>query len=384
MTTSASRLGSVPQEVLEHIAFCVATQCPLGPPSRLVPLLLTCRHIYQALSFEDNALFYARIFRFQFDTRSVLRRLGSHASAPWALANELKKRWTHLKRIRARAYSRIIQHAEPPSTGLTDLLWLAYLMMLENDGKNERQLLDYAEMDVWLMEYWFDDEGASLAQQTIQQHQWPAENEKNAIAMWLFWFLIRPGTSSNLRRSLAFDDGFHRRHHAEYDNVAPYVVHRETDRASGESRPFIPRMFLLVYLRCPFKYPICHPSWTKFLPWPEAMTSPSLVTHFSETYRLHPPVLGPVAILVFLNLASRMLLPRANYPTGYSLQSPPSASLDTRQSEDWDADWYRCINLGQSDRGEVVLKTYKPGSLEGVWEGVFVVSIKTLTLWSMH
>lgn len=73
-------------------------------------------------------------------------------------------------------------------------------MMLENDGKNERQLLDYAEMDAWLLEYLFDDEGASSAAHMVIQQAWPIEDENNSIAMWLFWLLLRPGTSY-LRRS---------------------------------------------------------------------------------------------------------------------------------------------------------------------------------------
>jgi len=201
-------LGSAPQEVLEHIAFCVATQNLIGPPSGLPPLLLTCRSICQALSSEANPYLYARIFSYTFDTRSVLRRLGSHVNAPRVLTNELKKRWISLKRIRARTHSQI-RHPEscsPPQT-LIDLLWLAYLMMLENDGKNERQLLDYAEMDAWLLEYWFDDEGASSAAHMVTQHAWPIEDEKNSIAMWLFWLLLRPGTSY-LRRSQNPDDEF--------------------------------------------------------------------------------------------------------------------------------------------------------------------------------
>src|SRR6266702_3574723 len=137
MSTSTS-LGSVPQEILEHLAFFAATQSLVGPPSGLLPLLLTCRNVYQALSFETNPYLYARVFSYKFDTSSVFRRLGSRITAPRVLANELKKRWIHLKRIRARTNSRM-RHAEShqPSPTLIDLLWLSYLMMLENDGKNE-------------------------------------------------------------------------------------------------------------------------------------------------------------------------------------------------------------------------------------------------------
>ncbi|KAG9310953.1 hypothetical protein JVU11DRAFT_8827 [Chiua virens] len=99
MTPSTS-LDSVPQEVLEHIAFFAATQSPTGPPSGLLPILLSCRAIHQALSLEANPYLYARIFNYEFDTDSAFRRLGSHVNVPRVLADELSKRWTHLKRIR--------------------------------------------------------------------------------------------------------------------------------------------------------------------------------------------------------------------------------------------------------------------------------------------
>lgn len=124
------------------------------------------------------------------------------------------------------------------------------------------------------------------------------------------------------------------------------------------------------------KYPICHPSWTEFLPRSEAIFPPSVITHFSEAYRLNPPTLAPAAILIFHALALRILVPgQANHAGGLSLQSPAGVSLTRRRSEDWDTDWYRCINLGQSDRRGEFLKAYVLGSMEGVWEGVFTVSI---------
>jgi len=68
-------------------------------------------------------------------------------------------------------------------------------MMLENNGKNEQQLRDYAEMDVWLTEYWFDSRGASFATISIKIDQWPPNDTLNSLAMWLFWFLLNPGQS---------------------------------------------------------------------------------------------------------------------------------------------------------------------------------------------
>ncbi|KAH9028774.1 hypothetical protein EDB85DRAFT_1586645 [Lactarius pseudohatsudake] len=52
---------------------------------------------------------------------------------------------------------------------LNNMLWTAYLMMVENDGLNERQLHEYARVDGWPRAFWFEE----------------------GVTMWLFWFLLR-------------------------------------------------------------------------------------------------------------------------------------------------------------------------------------------------
>lgn len=375
MTTFTSRLGSVPQEVLEHIAFCAATRDLVGPPSGLHPLLLTCQNVYRTLSLEANPYLYARMFSSKFDTRSVFRRLGPHVNPPRVLAIELKKRWIYLKRIKARTDSRI-RHPEVAAADQSDLLWFAYLMMLENDGKNEQQLLDYAEMDVWLMEYWFDGDGASLAAHMIFQRVWPVEDKNNSIAMWLFWFLLRSGTSylqGLCARTTRFTD-FVMRNITRLRHMM--TVMKVTALAANHVCVRIECSDSFAYSS---EYPVCDPSWTEFLPRSETLKLPSLVTHFSETYQLNPPVLAPPAILAFLTLTLQILRPaQPNDATEYTFQAPASLPLTKRRSEDWDSDWYRCVHLGQSDRCRAVSETYALGSLDGVWEGLFAVSTRHL------
>lgn len=175
---------------MENIAFFSATVTDVGPPSGLFSLLLSCRSIYRALSPEGNVL-CARIFKHKFDIGAAIRRLGPQIATPVTLAKELRKRFIYLKRIRARTDSRI--HTADNSHILSELLWLAYLMVLENDGKNVKQLREYAGIEQWLMEYWFDDDGASLASKVLSEDGWPLNNEHNPLAMWLFWFFLRPG-----------------------------------------------------------------------------------------------------------------------------------------------------------------------------------------------
>ncbi|KIK98448.1 hypothetical protein PAXRUDRAFT_823872 [Paxillus rubicundulus Ve08.2h10] len=337
--SSFTSLRLVPQEVLEHIAFFTATHSLLGPPSDLLPLLRTCRSIYQCLSFEANPYLYARVFEYKFDTRAAIRRLGPHVNTPRVLANELRKRWTYLKPIKTRSGSRV-----PPagSTQLSpapiDLLWLAYLMMLENDGKNEQQLRDYAHMDSWLMEYWFDDKGASSATHMILRDTWPPEDDKNSIAMWLFWFMLR---LDFLQQSLT-----------KYRDMT--TVLKLTALAAN-------------------RYPICQPSWAEFVPESTGVTSLTPVTHFSQTYRLKPPSLAAPAILSFITLAMRILVPKSGTSSAASHlpRTPASLPLSTRSSEEWDSDWQRCINLGRANYCRTFSGAYTPGSIEGVWEGLF-------------
>ncbi|KAH9015690.1 hypothetical protein EDB85DRAFT_2024310 [Lactarius pseudohatsudake] len=78
---------------------------------------------------------------------------------------------------------------------LNNMLWTAYLMMVENDGLNERQLREYARVDGWPRAFWFEEGGASCARLAIRDDAWPPNNDFRAVTMWLFWFLLRLGAS---------------------------------------------------------------------------------------------------------------------------------------------------------------------------------------------
>jgi hypothetical protein len=195
MSTQAVAFDWLPQEVMENIAFFAATTTDVGPPSDLLPLLLCCRSTYHALSLDTHPHLCARIFKYKFDLSAAVRRLGQQIATPEVLSKELRKRFVYLRRIRTRTDSQLCTPDTSNSPMIGELLWLAYLMMLENDGKNDKQLREYAGMEQWLMEYWFDDKGASLASKTLSEDQWPLDNEHNSLAMWLFWLFLKPGTS---------------------------------------------------------------------------------------------------------------------------------------------------------------------------------------------
>lgn len=193
-----ANLDTVPPEILEHIAYLLATDNLLGPPSALIPFLGTNREVYSRLSVFSNHHLYARIFAAKFDLVPAIRRLGLERTSPEILTRELQRRCTYLKRMRARLDSTVDPSRKedtPEGNPLHELLFHAYLLMLENEGRNEQQLRDYAKIDDWLKEYWFHECGASRAKQLISADQWPPHNEETSLAMWLFWFLLKPGGS---------------------------------------------------------------------------------------------------------------------------------------------------------------------------------------------
>ena len=212
--TPPPSLGMVPQEVLEHIAFFAATDGLVGPPAGIVPLLSLNRAMHDALSFKSNPHLYARIFAEKFDDGAPLRRLGVGHLHATALAEELQRRSLVLKRIRARLDSK----ASCSDKQIARILWTAYLMVLENDGKNERQLLEYAHVNEWLKEYLFDIAGASNILKTINEaDKWALNSEQLSLALWIFWYLLRPGTL--LCSSCLGSNGFVK----SYRNVEDYL-----------------------------------------------------------------------------------------------------------------------------------------------------------------
>ncbi|KAF8064294.1 hypothetical protein FPV67DRAFT_1504325 [Lyophyllum atratum] len=331
MTVSPT-LDTVPQEVLEHIAFFAATQSFLGPPSGLLPLLSTNRRIYSRLTIISNHHLYARIFAHKFDIGPVIRRLGCERTTPCILAVELQRRCFYLKRIRARLDS-IVRPTDDVDDHplLHDLLFHAYFLMLENEGKNEQHLRHYAEVDVWLREFWFHERGASRAVKTLRAEAWLPDTETRSLAMWLFWFLLRP-----------------------------------SDYSKGDEESWNVLNTLKILALAAHKYELTNPAWDHFVPGPRFPQS-SPVEYYSESCLLPPPPLATPAILSFLTLVNKLA-----EGVGYSTPLPPSHPSSIIQEQlEWECEWERCRNLGLPEYDNILTDSFRPGSIEGVWEGLF-------------
>ncbi|KAF5366807.1 hypothetical protein D9758_006571 [Tetrapyrgos nigripes] len=333
-------LNNIPQEILENIAYFCATSEFLGPPSGLTPLVATSRWTYHCLSVKSNHCLFAGIFTSKFDVSVYKRRLGGKTDLSNAcLSQELQRRCLCLKQIRQKFGCRSsgVERSEDedgdeagPFTR-DELLLRAYLLVLEDEGNNVRQLREYARMDEWLKEYWFGDLGASGARRALKGDEWPVQNEDTRLAMWLFWFLLKP---------------------EEY-NQADAAAWRALD-------------ILKVYALGAHRYPLTVLNWTEFVPQSEPDVKP--IEYYSKELRLAAPALSSPAILSFITLASQL-----HQQTNFLTPSAPSDSSLIRDSDftEWDCEWARCRSLGGNPADACLADTFKPGSIEGVWEGRF-------------
>jgi hypothetical protein len=170
----------LPLEVLENIAFELVASTPLGNPAQLLPLLSTNKAVNNALAMDSGTALYSRICRLKFDVGAVTRRAFTPLTRD--LNGHLVQMCTMLKFFA----SGDIFHEDAP-----DQLLIAYVAMLENDGKNRAQLehvgiVDFVDRFVRqrLHEGKEDNDG------------WPKEDEGRVYALWLMWFFSTRGERS--------------------------------------------------------------------------------------------------------------------------------------------------------------------------------------------
>ncbi|KAG8219229.1 hypothetical protein J3R82DRAFT_65 [Butyriboletus roseoflavus] len=157
----SSPISRLPVEILEKIV--------LDTPSAVLPLLLTSKHFYLSLGYRYNNHLYARIFRLSFDHSAPARRLGD-INAP-GLSVQLRANYDALKCIR---------RANIRAHNVLQTFWTSFSMLMENDGKNRCQL-DAAGLPDFVDRFVRE----RLYENCVDG--WPAENEINALAVWLLW-----------------------------------------------------------------------------------------------------------------------------------------------------------------------------------------------------
>ncbi|KAG8952156.1 hypothetical protein FRC04_005156 [Tulasnella sp. 424] len=185
-------LTNIPPEILDEIAFhtvLIPKASKLGPPCDLHSLLLTCKAVHESLS--TSCALLARIFRCQFDYAALARRFSPSWLTSNVLADQLKTRWTILKRIRSVGVSWEQQGDLKDSwpidswgkTNVTEDLWMAFLMLLESDGKNVQQLRN-AKMQSYLDAY----VNVFLIRRA-KQYDYQNETVNSTLAIWIGYLL---------------------------------------------------------------------------------------------------------------------------------------------------------------------------------------------------
>ncbi|KZT40058.1 hypothetical protein SISSUDRAFT_1060569 [Sistotremastrum suecicum HHB10207 ss-3] len=326
-------LDNVPGDILEYIAIALCvTDRPLGPPSSLSALLRTCRSVYNVLSFSANKPLYGRIFKMTFDSSVALRRLGLQSLTAAALADELVLRFTVMKRFRSGEGSiepdRELLDAREVEQ-ITQGLWTAYFMVLENEGKNIEMLRIYARINTWILDYLFDANGASFINDEIRQEIWPEPSVNICLAMSLAWFFLEPSRIGigGQRTLKMFSLGSHR--------YSPSSLSWNDFR---RDRP------------------------------PNALES-SDVKFYGRDRSFYAPSIVPTAILSFLSLMAST--PFMTRPT-LTLAFPENVSAkgDTtvlNSSTRWESEWMRTLPAPSDKHGPCWIN----GCMDGIWEGKF-------------
>ncbi|OAX38200.1 hypothetical protein K503DRAFT_691971 [Rhizopogon vinicolor AM-OR11-026] len=353
--------------ILERIAFYLATDRFIGPPSELVPLLCISRTINESLRFRSDSHLYSQIFRYKFDSAAILRRLSWGRTTAHCMAKELLKRCATLTRIRNRNPENIAH--------LQEDLWTIYLMMLENDCKNMVQLRGWAELPTWL---------ANVIEDKCQvplQHplSWFNDIEGTSLALWLLWM-------SSDEESVRHEDLFTRNKISNRLNSFLVQGHRFSSSYAPDSYFYLPLCEELeAEIPC-----------TTGLPLPIVRD----IVHYGRTITLAAPPLIPAALLNFVvrmearlddnplpSAVARLPATRAD-ATAMGFHIPHLTQEDvvdfhfhTRTrffgdynnlgSERLDSEWFRvvsCHDLWAVDRPLRGI-FYHLGSLTGHWNG---------------
>ncbi|KAF8167243.1 hypothetical protein B0H34DRAFT_669736 [Crassisporium funariophilum] len=390
----------LPIEILHNLAFHLLASHPLGPPTALLPLLLTSRAFHAALT---HPAFLARVFRLKFDAGAISRR----AFEPYDTdcADQLVVSCRVLKTLRRGDFMDASEREEPEAEDWLDaegVLLAAYVMMLDNDGRNWAQL-EWAGVEGYVRGYvrrrlWEGREG---------NEGWPKDSSPNACALWLMWMM-------ETKQKLIAETPQER--DALITLILPYVLLPARYPAS-EAPPnhfHLPLSSHNPHHQPPLTAPLQHGPYPLYLD-PRAQLQP----HFRARPPITPPLITVAAKLLFvarkevfpiripphlpehapaggmtradygmLNRGATARLCRgARWDWGEGVARNGDGREVREASREWDEEWWRrclCSDFrGRRPRfapGEV----YALGSMSGKWQGRVFMPQGNLFLQLLH
>ncbi|KAH7914544.1 hypothetical protein BJ138DRAFT_1133285 [Hygrophoropsis aurantiaca] len=377
----SSYLCQIPREVLEKIAFEVTQIDPRGPPSNILPLLLTCKQINDALKISRNPHLYAGIFGSRFDVGAAARRMGDQTTYSQYLARQLQAYCTAI---------RCIRRGDVHDPNVLPTFWTCFVMMMESDCKNKWQLEavglgDF--VDAFVRTRLHDD--------SAQTNGWPKETAINSLALWLLWFT---STEERLRSES------HQRRNEMIKLLLPYILlpFRYATAFAAHNHHVLP-------LSRRFNRHLPHSVVTAHGPYPVYRSGNySTISYYDRsTMEMGIPLASVAAKLIFfsrrqlvpIGVPPHLPLTRAHAhqlghtgigPTQEDVHElnnhnivklpPPSTFLSDDDTSNkpsslaWDDDWFRLTDcLSPFDNVPLKNTHYTPGSLDGLWQGRMLI-----------
>lgn len=105
--------------------------------------------------------------------------------------------------------------------------------------------------------------------------------------------------------------------------------------------------------------------------------------YYGEFRRMYLPPLATPAILSFLSL-NRAIHGATRLPGTGPLTLTPVVAASSYGSLEWDGEWERCRSLGRPRLDSTPTRSFRLGSIEGMWEGIFTVNSESGTLLDKH
>jgi hypothetical protein len=122
---------------------------------------------------------------------------------------------TNARRDAVVAAGSVRPQSSAPYAQLDADLWTLYVMLLEDSGRNARAARELGHAHAWLRTFWLrglrppvSATEAELTAGRPTSRPWAPDSARNALAMWCFWFLLKPGMCSSVR-------GWHSEHAAD-------------------------------------------------------------------------------------------------------------------------------------------------------------------------
>ncbi|KAK2462883.1 hypothetical protein APHAL10511_005081 [Amanita phalloides] len=392
----SSPLLLVPNEILANIALHLASLSPLALPDLLLPLRSAAKTLDFRLSPSANPSLYARIFRFKFDYSAVCRR---------AFVPDARNYADHL--IHYYKLLAAIQRRDFDADDTASILFAAYIMMLENDGKNRAQL-ELAGIDLYLdayvrkyMYHPFD---------RMTNDGWPRDNTANACALWLIWMFTTPeklrDESIEEREQIASSALPFASIPFRYASAHAPPLHFKlplTTSADGDDDNFFSIQTVHglypIYRRTEFAWSQFYYGSRPLLTYPLASEAAKLVYQSRRDMTLFPipPHLLPTRAdanasglteimptqedIRELNAhKSARLVKRIIWDWDRGVAVVPGEANDGiaffDASRDWDSDWWRlrcCWDAWRKQPRWRPGRVYMPGVLSGLWQGKMLI-----------